>query len=240
MPGSAGVRILPTIFGNPLLPFLDTLITSVISGLNFFGIVVFAISGGLVAARKEMDIFGFALIATVTGLGGGTMRDLLLGSTPVFWIKEPVFLAVTVVAGCLTYGLAKIIESRFRALLWADAVGLALFAITGTEAAMATGVHPLVGAVMGMVTATFGGVIRDVLCNEYPLLLRPEIYASAALTGALVYIALIWAAAGDSVAALAGFAVALLIRGLAIRLSLTLPYYGRRTRRNGEDDGETP
>jgi len=205
------------------LPFLDNVITA----LNFFGIVVFAISGGLVAARKGMDIFGFALIGTVTGIGGGTLRDLLLGSTPVFWINEPLFLLVTVVAGSLTYGIARLVESRFRALLWADAVGLALFAITGTEAAMATGVHPMVGAVMGMMTATFGGVLRDVLCNEYPLLLRPEIYASAALAGAVTYIALIWAEADRTVAAIVGFVVALLIRGLAIRLSLTLPYYGK-------------
>ena len=209
------------------MPYLDDIVTNVISGLNFFGIVVFAISGGLVAARKEMDIFGFALIATVTGLGGGTLRDLLLGATPVFWIKEPVFLLVTVVSGCLTYGIARLVESRFRALLWADAVGLALFAITGTEAAMAAGVHPLVGVVMGVVTATFGGVIRDVLCNEYPLLLRPEIYASAALAGGVTYIALNSAPVDRWIAAVAGFAVALLIRGLAIRLSLTLPYYGK-------------
>lgn len=212
------------------MPFLDNVITA----LNFFGIVVFAISGGLVAARKGMDIFGFALIGTVTGIGGGTLRDLLLGSTPVFWIEEPIFLLATVVAGSLTYGIAKLVESRFRALLWADAVGLALFAITGTEAAMATGVHPLVGAVMGMMTATFGGVLRDVLCNEYPLLLRPEIYASAALAGAVTYIALIWADVDRTVAAIVGFVVALLIRGLAISLSLKLPYYGK-----GKTGGET-
>jgi len=216
--------------------FFNEILTDVISGLNFLGIVVFAISGGLVAARKELDMFGFALIGTATGIGGGTMRDLLLGQTPVFWIKEPIYLLVTVITGCLTYWLAKMIESRFRALLWADAVGLALFAITGTEAAMATGVHPLVGAVMGVVTATFGGIIRDILCNQFPLLLRPEIYASAALAGGLVYIALTWAQAGRPVAAIAGFAVALLIRGLAIRLSLKLPTYRKPGAKTGNED----
>jgi uncharacterized membrane protein YeiH len=149
--------------------------------LDWFGVIVFAVTGALVASRKQMDVVGFALLGTVTGIGGGTLRDIFLGELPVFWVREPAYLVTCVLVSCLVFFTAHIPQSRYKVLLWLDAFGLALFAVTGAEKALLAGAGPVVATAMGVTTATFGGIVRDVLGGESPVILTREIYISAAL-----------------------------------------------------------
>ncbi|MCB4824031.1 trimeric intracellular cation channel family protein [Roseicella aerolata] len=203
--------------------------------LDIAGIAVFAASGALVASRKRMDAVGFVLVAAVTGFGGGTLRDLLLGRIPPFWLRDPVWLAVAGSVALLIFFTAHRVESRFRALLWADAVGLALFAVLGAEIALLSGATPWAAVLLGVVTATFGGVVRDVLCAEVPLLLRKEIYALAALAGAAVFVGLRMQGVWRDPALLAGMAVAFSIRAVAIARGWSLPAYKPRPGRDYPD-----
>jgi uncharacterized membrane protein YeiH len=203
--------------------------------LDIAGIAVFAASGALVASRKRMDAVGFILVAAVTGFGGGTLRDLLLGRIPPFWLRDPIWLAVAGSVALLIFFTAHRVESRFRALLWADAVGLALFAVLGAEIALLSGATPWAAVLLGVVTATFGGVVRDVLCAEVPLLLRKEIYALAALAGAAVFVGLRMQGVWRDPALLAGMAVAFAIRAVAIARGWSLPAYKPRPGRDYPD-----
>ncbi len=143
----------------------------VIATLDWFGVAVFAVTGALVASRKEMDIFGFALLATVTGIGGGSVRDLLLG-VPVFWVREPAYVAICVAVSAVVFFTAHIPESRYRLLMWLDAVGLAFFCVVGAGKGLDAGAGPFIAVVMAVITASFGGIIRDVIGGESPFLLR--------------------------------------------------------------------
>jgi uncharacterized membrane protein YeiH len=203
--------------------------------LDIAGIAVFAASGALVASRKRMDAVGFILVAAVTGFGGGTLRDLLLGRIPPFWLRDPIWLAVAGSVALLIFFTAHRVESRFRALLWADAVGLALFAVLGAEIALLSGATPWAAVLLGVVTATFGGVVRDVLCAEVPLLLRKEIYALAALAGAAVFVGLRMQGVWRDPALLAGMAVAFAFRAVAIARGWSLPAYKPRPGRDYPD-----
>ena len=136
-----------------------------------------------------MDVVGFVVLGTVTGIGGGTLRDMLLG-LPVFWVREPAYLLTCALASVLVFFAAHIPQSRYRNLLWLDAIGLALFAVTGAEKAAHAGADSTVAVAMGAITATFGGIVRDLLGGESPVILSREIYASAALTGAVVFVVL--------------------------------------------------
>ncbi len=196
--------------------------------LDLAGIAVFAASGALVASRKQLDVVGFVLIAAVTGFGGGTVRDLLLGRTPVFWLRDPALLAVASAVAVLVFFTAHRIENRFRALLWADAVGLALYAVLGAEIGLIGGAAPWAAVLLGVVTATFGGVLRDVICNEIPLLLRKEIYALAALAGAAAFVLLRMNGVWRDPALLAGLALCFAIRAAAIARGWSLPAYAAR------------
>jgi uncharacterized membrane protein YeiH len=196
----------------------------VLRTLDYFGVAVFAISGGLAAGRKRMDPLGFALIGIVTGIGGGTLRDLFLGRRP-FWVEQPGYLLVCIGAAVLTFFASAKLRPRGETFLWADAVGLAVFAVIGAEQATLAGVHWTICVVMGTLTATGGGVIRDVLCGEVPLLLRKEIYAAAALVGAAVFVTLHALGVPDSIAMTTGFIVGLGIRGLAMELGWNLPTF---------------
>ncbi len=191
---------------------MDWLITV----FDYFGIIIFAISGALVGERRRMDPVGFALVGTVTGVGGGTLRDLMLGVRPVFWIEDPSYIIVCVVAAVATFFVTRQVDSRRRALVWADAVGLATFTVLGTQAALEQQVPAVIAVAMGVMTATFGGIVRDVLCDDVPLILRREIYATAALVGAMVYVGLDWAGVGQMLVMAAGFAAALSVRAFGI------------------------
>jgi uncharacterized membrane protein YeiH len=210
---------------------LDTFITT----LDWFAVAVFAVTGALVASRKQMDIFGFALLATVTGIGGGTMRDLMLGALPVFWVRDPVYLVICVTTAVLVFFTAHIPESRYRLLLWIDAVGLAVACVIGARAGLVANAGWFVAIVMGVVTGTFGGVARDVLGGESPVILRKEIYVTAALAGAATFVGLLQLGVPQIAAAITGFACCFAIRSMALRYGWSLPVYRPRPGRTPEE-----
>ena len=199
----------------------------VITALDWFGVAVFAVTGALVASRKQMDIFGFALLATVTGIGGGSMRDLLLG-VPVFWVGQPLYVGVCVMVAAVVFFTAHIPESRYRLLMWLDAVGLSFFCVVGASKGLDTGAGPFIAVVMAVITASFGGIIRDVIGGESTLLLRKEIYVTAALAGAVVFVASRGLGIADTIGAIAGFATCFVIRGVGLRYRLAPPSYKTR------------
>ncbi len=198
---------------------------------------MFAISGALVASRKCLDPVGFALIATITGIGGGTLRDLLL-DRDVFWIHQPNYVGLCVSLALMVYVLAPHIEYRYKVLLWADAAGLSLFCVLGARVALELGFSGTIALVMGLLTATFGGLIRDVLCNEIPLILRNEIYATAALTGALVYVLLESLALPYRGAELGGVCACFIVRAFGLSRGLSLPSYRPRVGRDYPKDDQ--
>jgi uncharacterized membrane protein YeiH len=183
-----------------------------------------------------MDIAGFALLATATGIGGGTLRDVAMGALPVFWVREPAYLLVCLGVGCVMFFVAQFPASRYRGLLWMDAVGLALFAVTGADRALVYGASPVVAVAMGVATATFGGIVRDILCNETPVILSREIYVVAAFAGASAFV--LWTAVAGlprDGGVIIGFVVAFALRGAALRNGWSLPRYRERPGRGERD-----
>jgi uncharacterized membrane protein YeiH len=191
--------------------------------LDYFGIAVFAVSGALVAAEKKQTLVTFIFFAVVTGVGGGTLRDLLIGA-PVFWVHSNGALLICIAASLLVWVASR---ERFAgaALLWFDAAGLAAYATYGAAKALGFGVAPVAAFAMGVLTACAGGIIRDVLAGEPSILMRPELYVTAAALAAGLFVLLSllgfggWPAVG--IAASAGFA----LRGIAILRGWSLPAY---------------
>lgn len=205
-----------------------------LAALTWAGVAVFAAAGALTASRKQLDPVGFILIAAVTAFGGGTARDLILGA-PVFWLAAPGMVLLAAAVAILVYFTAHLLERRFPALLWADALGLGLFAVLGAEAAQRAGAAPWVAVLMGTITATFGGILRDIICDELPLMLRREIYATAAAIGATLHVLMTEAGLGRDVSISAGALCAFLVRGAAIRHGWSLPAYRARPGRDYPD-----
>jgi uncharacterized membrane protein YeiH len=197
--------------------------SQLVHGLDIFAVAMLAVSGGLTAARHRLDIFGFAIIAADSGIGGGTWRDLLLGIHPVLWIEQPVYVGVCICMGAAMFFVAPQVARGERILLWADALGLAMFSVLGAQRALEHGASALIAVVMGVVTATFGGMARDVLCAQVPLIMRKEIYATAAVIGAIIFVGARHLGWSQDVAAGLGFAVALFVRGAAITFGWSLP-----------------
>lgn len=194
--------------------------------LDLVGVAVFAVSGALAAGRKRLDLLGVYVLAVVTAVGGGTLRDVLLGRHPVFWTADTAYLAVILAAATATVALARWGTPSPRLLRLADAVGLGVFAVTGAQAAETTGVPALIVVVMGMMSGTFGGVIRDVLTSEIPLILRPgRLYATAAALGPVVYLALKAGGVAPGLAAIAGVAATVALRVAAIVYRIRLPVF---------------
>lgn len=200
--------------------------------LDYAGVAVFAATGALAASRKELDIIGFLFLAAVTGTGGGTLRDVILGASPVFWVGNPVYILVCAAVAIVIYFGAHLIKSRYRLLLWLDAVGLAAYCVMGAAKGYAASGSPTVAIVTGLLTATAGGILRDLLAGEPSVLLRPEIYVTAALTGAGTFTAL--HAAGIDAPLLAALA-AFLVRGGALYFGWTFPRYRPRAGRTPEE-----
>ena len=208
---------------NPILAF------------DYAGIAVFAATGALAASRKQLDIIGFLFLAGVTGVGGGTFRDLILGLTPVFWIREPGYILVCASVAVLVFFTAHLFESRWKLLLWLDAVGLSAYCVLGAQIGLATTGSPAVAVVTGVLTATFGGILRDLLTNEPSVLLRPEIYVTAALVGAATHTGLMLAGFPLLAAALIAATAAFVVRGGALKFGWTFPRYRPRPGRRPED-----
>ncbi|OUR84609.1 hypothetical protein A9Q75_01880 [Colwellia psychrerythraea] len=203
-------------------------ITDVVNIMGLSAVAVFAISGALDAARQKMDILGFMLIGTATGIGGGTLRDLLLGNVPVFWIREPIWIIVCLVSTAITYFIAPKLASITRALIWMDAVGIALFAVVGTEIALEFGTSPLIAICMGVMTASFGGIARDVLSGSNLTLMNEELYITTTLAGSVMYLWLNTLSLPANYDLIGGFFIAFILRALAIRFHIKLPNLYRK------------
>jgi uncharacterized membrane protein YeiH len=191
--------------------------------LDMFGIAVFAVSGALTAGRKNMDLFGVIVVAVVTAIGGGTVRDVLLDRQPVFWIEDPTYLVVILAAAGATLAYGRYFTPPRASLLYADAFGLALFTLVGAEVAYEADVPGIIVVMMGTITGAAGGVMRDVLCAEMPLILRREIYATASIAGGAIYVLLVEMGAGPPFVSLIPIATVFILRITAIRLDLHVP-----------------
>jgi uncharacterized membrane protein YeiH len=197
---------------------------SSIAILDWLGIVAFTITGALVASRNQMDVVGFVLLGTVTGIGGGTFRDLLLNIHPILWIERPQYLAVCIGVSVVVYFTAHRVQSRMRLILWADAIGLALFATVGAERAMSVGVSPVVGVVMGVITACFGGIIRDLLGQTRSIVFSYELYVTAAQGAATVFVLLHEFGTSREIAVVAGVTAGFMLRAGGLIWGWSLPH----------------
>ncbi|WP_323033419.1 trimeric intracellular cation channel family protein [Paracoccus sp. (in: a-proteobacteria)] len=205
-----------------LVPFLD-----------YTSVLIFALTGALVASRAQLDLVGFIFFATLTGIGGGTLRDLVLGRAPVFWIGRPELLLLTTGAAIVVFFTAHLLESRYRAILWLDAFALAVAVPAGVGIALEAGVSPVVTVLMGVMTGTFGGLMRDVVGNEVPLVLKQgELYVTAAFGGAVAALLLMALGSGRGWALIGCAAAVLLLRAGGIGLGWRLPVYKARPPRN--------
>ncbi len=191
--------------------------------LDMAGVAVFAVSGALAAARAKQTIVTFAFFAAITGIGGGTLRDLLIGA-PVFWVGRSDYLGICLVAAGAVWVL-RATRWQLPALLWFDAIGMAAYAVIGAAKAGSYGLPPLVCIVMGVLTASFGGIIRDVLAGEPSILMRREIYVSAAALGAGAYVLCTQLGLGVLPAGIIGALAGFTLRALAIGRGLALPAY---------------
>ncbi len=198
-------------------------IPSALSLLDYFGIAVFAISGALLAAEKKQTLVTFIFFAVVTGVGGGTLRDLLIG-VPVFWVHTNATLLICIAAALLVWLTSR---RRFagRALLWFDAAGLAAYSTYGAAKALGVGVAPVPAFAMGVLTACAGGIIRDVLAREPSILMRPELYVTAAALAAGLFVVLVFLGIGVWTAAAAAIFAGFALRGAAIARGWSLPAY---------------
>ncbi len=192
--------------------------------VEVLGTAAFAISGALAASRKNMDIFGFCVMALMPAVGGGTLRDLIL-DRPVFWVSNPWYVGIAVAAAVAVYFRHFKPGGRMRLLVWADALGLALFAALGTEISLDAGAGPLVAIMLGVATGVAGGMIRDVICNEIPLVLVGEIYATAAFAASVTFIALTFFGLPRDFALAAAVVVGFGVRAAAIIWNLSLPSF---------------
>ncbi|WP_288905087.1 trimeric intracellular cation channel family protein [uncultured Sneathiella sp.] len=205
--------------------------TDFITILDLVGVAVFAATGGLVASRKEMDLIGFGMMATFTGVGGGTVRDVIL-DRPVFWVEDHRYLLVCLGIALLLYFFASHVQRRYVVLLWSDAIGLAAFAVLGAQLAREADAGPLIAIVLGMITATFGGLARDLVAGETPLLLKQEIYATAALVSAAVYVVSVDSiGVAPLIAAIGAILTGFAVRAGAILFGWSLPRYKQRAGR---------
>ena len=204
-------------------------VETLLYGIALAGVAVQASSGVLEAGRRPFDLFGMVVVALAAALGGGTLRDVML-DRKVFWITDQSYLITAVLAGLATFALVRIRALPPKLFLLPDAVGLALFTVSGTQAALAMGAPGLVASLMGVITGVFGGILRDVLCNQIPLVFIGELYATASWAGALLLVALtLWGGVSPGWAALAGGSLVLVIRLGALAFNWRLPVFAVRS-----------
>jgi uncharacterized membrane protein YeiH len=194
--------------------YIQPLSTSILT-IIYFGDVVFAVSGALTAARYRMDVLGFVLIGTITGIGGGTTRDLLLGRT-LWWTQDPTELIICVAVSLLTFFFITSDITRRKGMIWSDALGISVFGVVGCHVALEFGSPFVVAVFMGMVTATGGGVIRDILTNTEPMILSGQPYATAALLGSLSYASMYYFGLPEIISEVSACLAAFTLRAWAI------------------------
>ena len=198
----------------------------ILYSLELLGVMVFAISGALAAGRKHLDLLGVVVVAVVTAIGGGTLRDVLLNRHPVFWLHQPIYLEVILGAALLTILYTKFFSPPYKSLLVADALGLALFSISGAQIAEQASLPAITIVLMGTITGTAGGVVRDILLADIPVIFkRGRIYATTAIVGILVYLFLKFLTVDHDIAAILGMLVVASLRCAAIIWGLMLPIF---------------
>lgn len=191
--------------------------------IDILGTIAFAISGVLIALNKRMDPFGVLIIAFVTAVGGGTLRDVLIGQTPVGWMKDMTFIYVVILTTFLTIIFRSKIDYLRTSLLLFDSIGIGLYTVVGVEKGISAGLHPVICVFLGTISACFGGVIRDILCNEIPVVFRKEVYATASILGGVAYFLIIkLPIASDFVFIIAG-SVVIMVRLIAVKFKISLP-----------------
>jgi len=191
--------------------------------IDILGTIAFAISGVLVALNKKMDPFGVFIIAFVTSVGGGTLRDMLIGRTPVFWMNDMTFIYVISATTIVSVVLRNKLNYLRKSLFLFDTIGIALYTIIGVQKGLDANLHPIICIALGTMTACFGGVIRDILCNEIPVIFRKEIYATACILGGLTYFLLLQFLEDRNYLFIIAGLVVILVRILAVRFKISLP-----------------
>lgn len=213
------------------------IVSTTLVAVDYLAVIVFAVSGALAAAEKKLDVIGCIWLAAVTGIGGGTMRDLLL-QAPVFWVRAPDYLWLATGAAVLVYFLARLPAGSRRALIWADAVGLAFVSVAGTGKALSVGAPPSIAVLMGVITGVFGGIVRDLLVQEPSVLMKKELYITASLAGAVIYVLAFYGGTGQTAAVLIGIAAGFGVRAGAIVFGWRLP--NARLRAGGGNENGPP
>lgn len=199
---------------------------TLITFLDYASVIVFAITGALVASRAQLDLVGFAFIACLTAVGGGTVRDLLLDRNPIFWIAEPAYLGAAATAAVLTFFTAHFLESRLRTIIWLDSFALAVAVAAGAGVAMSLGQGPVIIVLMGIVTGCMGGLMRDVVVGDVPVVLKQgELYVTAAFAGATTAVLLKTYFPEIPYGLLIGAAVTWVLRAGSIFFGWHLPVY---------------
>ncbi len=191
--------------------------------IDILGIISFSISGVLVAIDKKLDLFGVFIIAFVTSVGGGTLRDMLIGNTPVAWMKDLTY--VSVIFGTVVFAVIfrKRLKHFRKSLFLFDTIGIGLYTMVGIEKGLEAGLLPIMCIILGTITASFGGVIRDILCNEIPVIFRKEIYATACILGGVSYFLLRKLSFDNAYAYVAAIGIVIGVRLLAVIFKITLP-----------------
>lgn len=196
--------------------------------LEILGTFFFAISGALAVRDRDADLFGATFTGFVTAIGGGTLRDIMLGSYPLTWISDIYFLYAIMVGALVAYVFFNLLSGLRRTFLFFDAVGISFFTILGVEKALSLGMRPEIAAIMGMFSAVMGGVIRDTLINETPVLFRKEIYATACLGGAVLYLVLNYFGVARDINLILSSVFIFVVRLLAVKFKLALPNFKRQ------------
>ncbi|WP_426429794.1 trimeric intracellular cation channel family protein [Winogradskyella sp. HB-48] len=191
--------------------------------LDILGTISFAISGVLVAMNKRMDPFGVLIIAFVTAVGGGTLRDIMVGVEPVSWMRNMTFVYVIIASTIFAVVFRNYLKHLRRSLFLFDTIGIGLYTVVGIETGLVAGLHPLICIALGTMTACFGGVTRDILCNEIPVIFRKEIYATACIVGGLTYFALRQFLEDENYLFIIAGLVVIIIRLIAVRFKISLP-----------------
>lgn len=191
--------------------------------LDIIGTLVFAISGALTAAEHKFDLMGVGIVAFVTALGGGTIRDILIGAHPVGWMQNTNYLLTVLTGVIVVFFLSNRLQPLRRTFFLFDAIGLGVFTIGGLEKALSYGVDPVYAIICGMISASMGGLLRDVLCNEVPLILRKEIYATAGAIGAGVYLLLKQLNFNQEINFIITIVMVIIIRIFSVRFKIRLP-----------------
>lgn len=193
--------------------------------LDLLGTVAFAISGALAAMNRKMDLFGIFIIAFVTAIGGGTVRDILIGNTPVTWMDHTIYIYVIGIATIMAIIFRKKIDHLKKSLFLFDTIGLGIFTIIGVETGIQNNLDPIISIALGVMTGTFGGVIRDILCNEIPVIFRKEIYATASLIGGLVFIILNELGVEREIIYIVTSLIVISIRLVVVKFKISLPSF---------------